>query len=161
MIPALQGKVFLLLGLIDASFIIGVGLAMLLHKAGEPLAQIATLWIRSLPPRQSQYILDDTVNTQRMVLDDGGETPVSFRQTLGFTHQLGSVADCAQWITYLVGNICCQLPERSQLQLLCSLRDLPCILDKDQHQIIIRVFQTGKIELDFRAALFQLQGMRP
>ena len=29
MIPALQGKVFLLLGLIDASFIIGVGLAMM------------------------------------------------------------------------------------------------------------------------------------
>ena len=28
MIPALQAKVFLLLGLIDASFIIGVGLAM-------------------------------------------------------------------------------------------------------------------------------------
>jgi F-type H+-transporting ATPase subunit c len=29
LIPTLQGKVFLLLGLIDAAFIIGVGLAML------------------------------------------------------------------------------------------------------------------------------------
>jgi len=36
MIPALQAKVFLLLGLIDASFIIGVGLAML-FAFGNPL----------------------------------------------------------------------------------------------------------------------------
>ena len=34
--PMLQGKVFLLLGLIDASFIIGVGLAML-FAFGNPL----------------------------------------------------------------------------------------------------------------------------
>ena len=37
MIPQLQGKVFLLLGLIDASFIIGVGLAMMFAFA-NPLA---------------------------------------------------------------------------------------------------------------------------
>ena len=37
LIPALQAKVFLLLGLIDASFIIGVGLAML-FAFGNPLA---------------------------------------------------------------------------------------------------------------------------
>ena len=37
MIPALQAKVFLLLGLIDASFIIGVGLAMMFAFA-NPLA---------------------------------------------------------------------------------------------------------------------------
>ena len=36
MIPALQAKVFLLLGLIDASFISGVGLAML-FAFGNPL----------------------------------------------------------------------------------------------------------------------------
>jgi len=36
MMPALQAKVFLLLGLIDASFIIGVGLAML-FAFGNPL----------------------------------------------------------------------------------------------------------------------------
>jgi F-type H+-transporting ATPase subunit c len=36
MIPELQAKVFLLLGLIDASFIIGVGLAML-FAFGNPL----------------------------------------------------------------------------------------------------------------------------
>ena len=36
MIPTLQAKVFLLLGLIDASFIIGVGLAML-FAFGNPL----------------------------------------------------------------------------------------------------------------------------
>ena len=36
MIPTLQGKVFLLLGLIDASFIIGVGLA-LWFATGNPL----------------------------------------------------------------------------------------------------------------------------
>ena len=36
MIPALQAKVFLLLGLIDASFIIGVGLA-LWFATGNPL----------------------------------------------------------------------------------------------------------------------------
>ena len=34
--PMLQGKVFLLLGLIDASFIIGVGIAML-FAFGNPL----------------------------------------------------------------------------------------------------------------------------
>ncbi|BBL34757.1 ATP synthase subunit c [Nitrosomonas stercoris] len=39
MIPALQGKVFLLLGLIDASFIIAVGLAMLL-AFGNPLLAV-------------------------------------------------------------------------------------------------------------------------
>jgi F-type H+-transporting ATPase subunit c len=33
MIPALQAKVFLLLGLIDASFIIGLGIAMLFAYA--------------------------------------------------------------------------------------------------------------------------------
>jgi len=36
LMPQLQGKVFLLLGLIDASFIIGVGLAML-FAFGKPL----------------------------------------------------------------------------------------------------------------------------
>ena len=36
LMPQLQGKVFLLLGLIDASFIIGVGLAML-FAFGNPL----------------------------------------------------------------------------------------------------------------------------
>jgi F-type H+-transporting ATPase subunit c len=39
LIPALQGKVFLLLGLIDASFIIGVGLAML-FAFGNPLLSV-------------------------------------------------------------------------------------------------------------------------
>jgi len=38
MIPALQAKVFLLLGLIDASFIIGVGLAMMFAFANPLLA---------------------------------------------------------------------------------------------------------------------------
>ena len=36
LIPALQAKVFLLLGLIDASFIIGLGIAML-FAFGNPL----------------------------------------------------------------------------------------------------------------------------
>ena len=40
MIPTLQGKVFLLLGLIDASFIIGVGLAMMFAFANPLLAVI-------------------------------------------------------------------------------------------------------------------------
>ena len=39
MIPALQAKVFLLLGLIDATFIIGVGLAML-FAFGNPLLAV-------------------------------------------------------------------------------------------------------------------------
>ena len=39
LIPQLQGKVFLLLGLIDASFIIGVGLAML-FAFGNPLLAV-------------------------------------------------------------------------------------------------------------------------
>jgi F-type H+-transporting ATPase subunit c len=38
--PMLQGKVFLLLGLIDASFIIGVGLAMMFAFANPLLSQI-------------------------------------------------------------------------------------------------------------------------
>ena len=38
---SLQGKVFLLLGLIDASFIIGVGLAML-FAFGNPLLSVVT-----------------------------------------------------------------------------------------------------------------------
>lgn len=41
MIPTLQGKVFLLLGLIDASFIIGVGLAMMFAFA-NPLLSVVT-----------------------------------------------------------------------------------------------------------------------
>ena len=40
MIPTLQGKVFLLLGLIDASFIIGVGLAMMFAFANPLLGVI-------------------------------------------------------------------------------------------------------------------------
>ena len=40
LIPQLQAKVFLLLGLIDASFIIGVGLAMLFAFGNPLLAQI-------------------------------------------------------------------------------------------------------------------------
>jgi len=40
MIPVLQGKVFLLLGLIDASFIIGVGLAMMFAFANPLLSVI-------------------------------------------------------------------------------------------------------------------------
>lgn len=40
MMPTLQAKVFLLLGLIDASFIIGVGLAMLFAFANPLLAVI-------------------------------------------------------------------------------------------------------------------------
>ncbi len=41
LIPTLQGKVFLLLGLIDASFIIGVGLAML-FAFGNPLLAVVS-----------------------------------------------------------------------------------------------------------------------
>jgi F-type H+-transporting ATPase subunit c len=40
LIQKLQGKVFLLLGLIDASFIIGVGLAMMFAFANPLLAVI-------------------------------------------------------------------------------------------------------------------------
>lgn len=40
LVPMLQGKVFLLLGLIDASFIIGVGLAMLFAFGNPLLAQL-------------------------------------------------------------------------------------------------------------------------
>ena len=40
MIPALQGKVFLLLGLIDASFIIGVGLEMMFAFANPLLSGV-------------------------------------------------------------------------------------------------------------------------
>lgn len=40
LMPMLQGKVFLLLGLIDASFIIGVGLAMMFAFANPLLAVI-------------------------------------------------------------------------------------------------------------------------
>lgn len=42
MIPVLQGKVFLLLGLIDASFIIGVGLAMMFAFANPLLSAVAS-----------------------------------------------------------------------------------------------------------------------
>lgn len=41
LIPQLQGKVFLLLGLIDASFIIGVGIAMFL-ATNNPLLNALT-----------------------------------------------------------------------------------------------------------------------
>jgi F-type H+-transporting ATPase subunit c len=41
LMPMLQGKVFLLLGLIDASFIIGVGLAMMFAFANPLLSVIA------------------------------------------------------------------------------------------------------------------------
>lgn len=40
---SLQGKVFLLLGLIDASFIIGVGIALWFTTANPFLAQLANL----------------------------------------------------------------------------------------------------------------------
>jgi F-type H+-transporting ATPase subunit c len=40
LMPQLQGKVFLLLGLIDASFIIGVGLAMLFAFANPLLGPV-------------------------------------------------------------------------------------------------------------------------
>ena len=40
MIPALQAKVFLLLGLIDASYIIGVGLAMFFAFANPLLSVV-------------------------------------------------------------------------------------------------------------------------
>jgi F-type H+-transporting ATPase subunit c len=40
LMPQLQGKVFLLLGLIDASFIIGVGMAMLFAFANPLLAVV-------------------------------------------------------------------------------------------------------------------------
>ena len=43
LMPQLQTKVFLLLGLIDASFIIGVGLALWYTTANPFLAQIANL----------------------------------------------------------------------------------------------------------------------
>jgi len=41
MIPQLQGKVFLLLGLIDASFIISVGIVMMFAFANPLLSAIA------------------------------------------------------------------------------------------------------------------------
>ena len=41
MIPQLQGKVFLLLGLIDASFIISVGIVMMFAFANPSLSAIA------------------------------------------------------------------------------------------------------------------------
>ena len=42
LVPQLQAKVFLLLGLIDASFIIGVGLAMLFAFGNPLLAVVAS-----------------------------------------------------------------------------------------------------------------------
>jgi F-type H+-transporting ATPase subunit c len=41
LIPTLQGKVFLLLGLIDAAFIIGVGIAMLFAFNNPLLTKLA------------------------------------------------------------------------------------------------------------------------
>jgi F-type H+-transporting ATPase subunit c len=41
LVPMLQGKVFLLLGLIDASFIIGVGLAMMFAFANPLLSVVS------------------------------------------------------------------------------------------------------------------------
>ena len=43
LVPMLQGKMFLLVGLIDASFIIGVGIALWFTTANPFLAQIANL----------------------------------------------------------------------------------------------------------------------
>ena len=43
MIPALQAKVFLLLGLIDASFIIGLGIALWFTTSNPFLAQLAQI----------------------------------------------------------------------------------------------------------------------
>ncbi|MFN3628958.1 MAG: F0F1 ATP synthase subunit C [Casimicrobiaceae bacterium] len=43
LIPQLQGKVFLLLGLIDASFIIGVGIALLLAFANPLLGVVQAM----------------------------------------------------------------------------------------------------------------------
>ena len=43
LIPMLQGRMFLLVGLIDASFIIGVGIALWFATANPFLAQIANL----------------------------------------------------------------------------------------------------------------------
>ena len=43
LMPQLQAKVFLLLGLIDASFIIGVGIALWFTTANPFLAQLALL----------------------------------------------------------------------------------------------------------------------
>ncbi len=43
LIPQLQGKVFLLLGLIDASFIIGVGIALLLAFANPLLGVVQVM----------------------------------------------------------------------------------------------------------------------
>jgi F-type H+-transporting ATPase subunit c len=43
LIPQLQAKVFLLLGLIDASFIIGTGIALWYTTANPFLAQLANL----------------------------------------------------------------------------------------------------------------------
>jgi F-type H+-transporting ATPase subunit c len=43
LIPQLQGKVFLLLGLIDASFIIGVGIAMFLATNNPLLNALANV----------------------------------------------------------------------------------------------------------------------
>jgi F-type H+-transporting ATPase subunit c len=41
LIPMLQGRMFLLVGLIDAAFLIGVGLAMLFAFANPMLASLA------------------------------------------------------------------------------------------------------------------------
>ena len=46
MIPQLQGKVFLLLGLIDASFIISVGIVMMFAFANPLLCALLFLWSR-------------------------------------------------------------------------------------------------------------------
>ena len=43
LIPMLQGRMFLLVGLIDASFIIGTGVALWFATANPFLAQIANL----------------------------------------------------------------------------------------------------------------------
>ena len=43
LVPMLQGKMFLLVGLIDASFIIGTGIALWFTTANPFLAQLANL----------------------------------------------------------------------------------------------------------------------
>src|SRR5450830_289528 len=60
-----------------------------------------------------KHIDDDVIKPAHIICDDL-QQPFGCQVLLFFLHQLISMADCTQWVTYFVRDIGCQSAKRSQ-----------------------------------------------
>lgn len=121
-------------------------IAQLFAEALEPGPQIKAFRndVPAAPDRKD--IFDDRINAVRMLGDDVRQAPILCGYFEGLREQLAGVADCAQWIAYLVRDAGRQASQRGELQLLGALAGFRRVFEKYQRAQLaaLRCAEFGK-----------------